>query len=138
MQIKLNNFYKLYIPFLFVALFKIFFSTSILNASAFEVKNTQISKEFDINFDKNKVIDTGFKVAFDDLVLKIIKSKDHEKLNKISLNNLKSMNDTFSIKEEKFIDNFYHVNIDVSFNKKKSLNILKNKIYFPHYQIQKK
>ena len=39
------------------------------------VKNTQISKEFDISFYKNKVIDKGFKIAFDNLVLKIVKSK---------------------------------------------------------------
>ena len=122
MQIKLNKFNnKLYISFLFVALIKIFFSTTFLQASTFEVKNTQISKEFDINFDKNDVIDAGFKIAFDDLILKIIKSKDHFKLKNVSEKNLKSMVDTFSIKEEKFIDNHYHANIDVSFNKKKNL-----------------
>ena len=40
------------------------------------------------------------------------------------------MVDTFSIKEEKFIDNHYHANIDVSFNKKKFMNILKTKHIF--------
>ena len=89
MQIKLNKFKdKLYIYFLLIALFKIFFSTSFLQASTFEVKNTQISKKFDINFDKNKVIDVGFKIAFDNLILKIAKSNDYSKLKKVSINNL--------------------------------------------------
>ena len=139
MQIKLNKFNnKLYIVFLFVALFKIFFSTSFLEASTFEVKNTQISKEFDISFDKNKVIDKGFKIAFDNLVLKIVKSKDHVKLKKVSLRNIKSMIDTFSIKEEKFIEDFYHVNIDVSFNKKKIYAYFEKQNIFPSLPQQKK
>ena len=50
MQIKLNKFKnKLYVFILFTTLFKIF-STSFLYAGSFEVKNTQISKQFDINF----------------------------------------------------------------------------------------
>jgi hypothetical protein len=139
MQIKLNKFiYKLYISFLFIALFKIFFSTSFLHASTFEVKNTQISKEFDINFDKIKVVDRGFRAAFDDLVLKIIKSKDYIKLKKISNKDIKSMVDTFSIKEEKFIDNFYQANIDVFFNKKKVYRYFEKQNIFPSLPKQKK
>ena len=139
MQIKLNKFNnKLYISFLFVALIKIFFSPTFLQASTFEVKNTQISKEFDINFDKNDVIDAGFKIAFDDLILKIIKSKDHFKLKNVSEKNLKSMVDTFSIKEEKFIDNHYHANIDVSFNKKKIYEYFEKQNIFLSLPKQKK
>jgi len=126
-------------PIIFaLALLKIFFSTTFLQASTFEVKNTQISKEFDINFDKNDVIDAGFKIAFDDLILKIIKSKDHFKLKNISEKNLKSMVDTFSIKEEKFIDNHYHANIDVSFNKKKIYEYFEKQNIFLSLPKQKK
>ena len=81
MQIKLNKLKnKLYIFILFTTLFKIF-STSFLYAGSFEVKNTQISKQFDINFNKNLVIDKGFKLAFNDLILRIIKSEDYLKIN---------------------------------------------------------
>ena len=139
MQIKLNKFKdKLYIYFLLIALFKIFFSTSFLQASTFEVKNTQISKKFDINFDKNKVIDVGFKIAFDNLILKIAKSNDYSKLKKVSINNLKTMIDTFSIKEERFIDNIYYANIDVSFNKKKIYNFFEKQNIFPSLPKEKK
>lgn len=131
MQIKLNKLKnKLYVFILFTTLFKIF-STSFLYAGSFEVKNTQISKQFDINFNKNLVIDKGFKLAFDDLILRIIKSQDYLKINNTSLKNIKSMIDTFSIKEEKFVDDFYYVNIDVSFNKKKIYLYLEKQNIFP-------
>ena len=41
------------------------------------------------------------------------------------------MIDTFSIKEEKFVDDFYYVNIDVSFNKKKIYFYLEKQNIFP-------
>ena len=47
------------------------------------------------------------------------------------------MIDTFSIKEEKFIEDFYHVNIDVSFNKKIYAYFEKQNI-FPSLPQQKK
>ena len=33
-------------------------------AKSFDIENIEISKPFEINFDKNKVIDEGFKKAF--------------------------------------------------------------------------
>ena len=47
------------------------------------------------------------------------------------------MIETFSIKEEKFIDELYYVNLDVSFNKKKLLNYLEKKMFF-HQSFKKK
>ena len=41
------------------------------------------------------------------------------------------MIDSFSIKEEKFIDETYHVNLGVSFNKKKVFYYLEKKNIFP-------
>ena len=48
------------------------------------------------------------------------------------------MVDNFSIKEEKFIDNIYYVNLDVSFNKKKVFSFLENKNIFPSQPKKKK
>ena len=48
------------------------------------------------------------------------------------------MIETFSIKEEKFIDELYYVNLDVSFNKKKLLNYLREKNVFPSTPLKKK
>ena len=44
------------------------------------------------------------------------------------------MIESFSIKEEKFINNVYHVSLGVSFNKKKIFNFLEKKNIFPSYQ----
>ena len=41
------------------------------------------------------------------------------------------MIETFSIKEEKFIDQKYYVNLGVSFNKKKNFRYLEKKNIFP-------
>ena len=47
------------------------------------------------------------------------------------------MIETFSIKEEKFIDEIYYVNIGVSFNKKKVFRFLEEKNVFPSIPIKK-
>ena len=47
------------------------------------------------------------------------------------------MIETFSIKEEKFIDEIYYLTLNVSFNKKKLFNLLENKNVFPSLPIEK-
>ena len=48
------------------------------------------------------------------------------------------MVETFSIKEEKFIDEIYYMNLGVSFNKKKVFNFLEQKNIFPSIPLNKK
>ena len=111
---------KLYIFFSFLALTIFFFSTTKVEAKSFVIKNIEISKPFANNFDKNVVIDSGFKNAFYELAQTLVKSTDYIKIKDIKLNEIKSMVDSFSIKEEKFIDQVYYVKLGVSFNKKKN------------------
>ena len=47
------------------------------------------------------------------------------------------MIDTFSIKQEKFIDEIYYVNLGVSFSKKKVFDFLESKNIFPSIPIKK-
>ena len=47
------------------------------------------------------------------------------------------MIESFSIQEEKFINDIYYVNLGVSFNKKKIYKYLEKKIFFHQYQIEK-
>ena len=122
---------RLYIFFSFLALIIFFFSTEVVKAKSFEINDIEISQPFEINFDKNKVIDLGFKKAFFELVYSLIKSPDFKKIDNIELNEIKSMIETFSIKEEKFIDQKYYVNLGVSFNKKKIFRYLEKKNIFP-------
>ena len=119
LNIKLLNFKRLYIHFCFLALLNIFFSTENIQAKTFSINDIEISTPFEINFDKNNIIDEGFLKAFERLVLSIVQTKDQKKLNKVSLGLIKGMIETFSIKEEKFIDEIYYLSLNVSFNKKK-------------------
>ncbi len=122
---------NLYIFFTFLSLINFFFSTAKLEASAFDIKNIEISKPFEINFDKNEIIDEGFKKGFEELISLITTSLDRKKIDKIKLNEIKGMIESFSIKEEKFVNQIYYVNLGVSFNRKKIFNYLENKNIFP-------
>jgi len=122
---------SLYIFFIILSLTLFFFSTTKVKAKSFEIRDIEISKPFENNFDKNLVIDTGFKKAFFELLYSLIKSRDLKKIEKIRLKEIKSMIESFSIKEEKFIDQVYYVNLGVTFNKKKIFNYLEKKNIFP-------
>ena len=131
------NFKKLYIHFCFLALLNIFFSTVNIQAKSFSINDIEISTPFEINFNKNEIIDEGFVQAFNQLVLSIVQTKDQKKLEKTSLSLIKGMIETFSIKEEKFIDEIYYLSLNVSFNKKKIFNLLEDKNIFPSLPISK-
>ena len=136
-NIKLFNYKRLYIHFCFLALLNIFFSTENIQAKTFSINDIEISTPFEINFDKNNIIDEGFLQAFDMLVLSIVQTKDQKKLNKTPLSLIKGMIETFSIKEEKFIDEIYYLSLNVSFNKKKILNLMEKKNIFPSLLVEK-
>ena len=137
LNIKVFNYRRLYIHFCFLALLNIFFSTENIQAKTFSINDIEISAPFEINFDKNNIIDEGFLQAFDRLVLSTVQTKDQNKLNKVSLGLIKGMIETFSIKEEKFIDEVYYLSLNVSFNKKKVLNLMERKNIFPSLPVKK-
>jgi hypothetical protein len=137
-NIKLFNFKRLYIHFCFLALFNIFFSTENIQAKTFSINDIEISTPFEINFNKNKIIDEGFAQAFNRLVLSILQTQDQKKLINTPIGLIKSMIETFSIKEEKFIDEVYYLTLNVSFNKKKILNLMEKKNIFPSLPVEKK
>merc|ERR1711991_76479 len=91
-----------------------------------------------MDFNKNDVINEGFKKAFLELVSSILNSKDQTKIKFAKLNEIKGMVETFTIKEEKFVDEIYYVNLGVSFNKKKVFNFLEKKNIFPSIPQKKK
>ena len=127
---------RLYSFFCILSLIIFFFSTTEVRAKSFEINNIEISKPFKSNFDKNKVIDSGFEKAFLQLIYKLIKSTDYKKLESIKLNEIKSMIETFSIQEEKFVNQEYFLKLGVSFNKKKIFNYLEKRNIYPS-QIKK-
>jgi len=129
-------FKRLYILFFILALNIFFFSTTKIFANSFEINSIEISKPFQNNFNKNAVIDIGFKKAFSQLINTLVKSSDLKKVDKVKLNEIRSMIDSFSIKEEKFINETYYVNLGVSFNKKKISYYLEKKNIFPSQAIK--
>ena len=52
----------LYIFFSLLALIIFFFSTEAVKAKSFEINDIEIAQPFEINFDKNKVIDLFSKI----------------------------------------------------------------------------
>ena len=123
--------------FCVLAFLNIFFSTENIYANTFTVNDIEISTPFEINFDKNKIIDEGFIQAFDQLILSIVQTKNQNNLKRTPLRLIKGMIETFSIKEEKFIDEIYYLTLNVSFNKKKLFNLLESKNIFPSLLVKK-
>ena len=140
MQI-INKFYKLlnvYIYFILFSLLIVFFSTTYSNANAFKVSDIEISSPFELNFEKNSVIDKGFQTSFSDLISMITISGDRNKIKNVPIKVLKGMIDSFTISDEKFINNEYFAKLETSFNKKKFLNYLERKNIFPSMPIKNK
>jgi len=135
---KLLRFKKVYIFFSSFVLFIIIFSTSYLHANSFRISNIEISSPFDLNFEKNTVIDVGFKKSFFNLLTMITTSGDRNKIKNTPIKQIKEMIDSFTIAEEKFIDNDYFVNLETTFNKKKVLKFLEKKNIFPSIPLKNK
>ena len=133
MQI-INKFYKLlnvYIYFILFSLLIVFFSTTYSNANGFKVSDIEISSPFELNFKKNSVIDKGFQISFSNLISMITTSGDRKKIKNVPIKVLKGMIDSFTISDEKFINNEYFANLETTFNKKKILKFLEDKNIFP-------
>ena len=128
----------LYIFFLVLALNIFFFSTASVRAKAFLIDEIQVSEKLENNFNKESLINQGFEKAFSELINKLVKSTDLNKTVNTSLNEIKSMIETFTIKEEKFVNKIYYLNLGVSFNKKKIFNYLEKKNVFPSQIIKNK
>ncbi|MDC1032818.1 hypothetical protein OAQ48_01510 [Candidatus Pelagibacter sp.] len=127
----MHFFKSLYIFFIVLALNLFFFSTTNLIAKAFQIEEIEISEPFSNNFNKNAVINKGFRKAFFKLINSLVKSSDFNKVKAIKLKEIQGMIESFSIKEEKFVDQTYYVNLGVSFEKKQVFKYLEKKNIFP-------
>jgi len=128
---KINKLNNLYIIFFSTLLFINIFFTNNLNANSFKITALEVSEPFELNFNKEKVINKGFRQAFSELISTIVTSDDKKKIEKTSLKTIKELIDSFTMSDEKFINNEYVVNFDVNFNKKNTLNFFEKKNIFP-------
>ena len=118
----------LYIFFLTLALSLSFFSTS--KAKEFLINGIVIQEKLENDFNKENLINKGFKEAFDELMNKLVQSNNLHLVKDNNLNEIKSMIETFTIEEEKFMNKTYNLKIGVSFNKKKIFEYLSSKNVF--------
>jgi len=136
--VKLLRLQKVYIFFISFVLFIIIFSTTFLSANSFKVSNIEISSPFELNFEKNTVIDEGFQISFLNLLSMITTSGDKNKIKNISTKELKGMIDSFTISNERFVNNEYFAKLETTFNKKKIIKFLERKNIFPSIPIRNK
>ena len=122
---KINS--SLYFFFLLLILFFIEFSTIKVFGDNYTVKNINIKEQYDVNFNKDQVINKGFEEAFKTLIYKIVENKDKKLFNNIPKKKISSLIDNFSITNEKFINNNYEVDFEVKFDKKKLLSFIRSK-----------
>ena len=134
---KLVKLVNLYIFFFYLALLNIFFSTENSNAKTFLISEIEISTPFNDGFDKDKIINESFVKAYNQLILSTLQSTDVRKLKNLPIKQIKGLVETFSITEEKFIEEVYYLTLDVSFNKKNFFNLLESKNVFPSLLIKK-
>ena len=134
---KLNNLNKLYIYFFSSILFINIIFLAPIKADSFKILDLEISEPFELNFNKEKVINKGFKRAFQELILQITTSGDKNKIKNISLVDIKNLIESFTMSSERFINETYIVNFDVNFNKKKTLLFFRKKNIFPSIPIKK-
>ena len=82
--------------------------SSILITSAeskiFKIADIEISEPFNTNFNKEKVINKAFVVAFEELNSSIITTKDKPKVKSTKLKEIKYLIESFEIKNESFLD----------------------------------
>ena len=119
--IKYKNINSLYFFFLLLILIFIKFSTVNVFADNYTVKNINIREQYDINFNKDEVINKGFEKAFKTLIFRIVENKDKSLFKETSKSKISSLIDNFSITNEKFLNNNYEVDFEVKFDKKKLL-----------------
>ena len=135
---KISRLQKVYIFFISFVLFIIIFSTTYLYANTFRVSDIEISSPFELNFKKSNVIDEGFHISFSNLLSMVTTSGDKSKIKNISIKDIKGMIDSFTISDEKFINNVYFAKLETTFNKKKFLKFLEKKNVFPSIPIRNK
>ena len=128
---KLYSMNKLYIIFFSTVLFINFFFLTSLKANIFKVTDIEITEPFELNFNREQVIDKGFRRAFIQLISTLVSSQDKKKIENTSLQTIKTLIDSFTMSDEKFINDEYQSKFHVNFNKKNTLNFLEKKNIFP-------
>ena len=76
---KFKDLKKFYTIFIIIILFFKTAFISNLHANSFKINEIEVSQDFNLDFNKKKVFDEAFKVAYAQLISTIITSKDKKK-----------------------------------------------------------
>ena len=121
----------IYIIFTLILLSIISSNHSLASSHILAVEELEISKEIDLEFSRNKVIDDAFKKAFYRLLSQILNSSDIKKLKNVNMKEIKTLIENFKIKNEIFRESKYYANFEVYFNKEKIKYFLeKNNLFY--------
>ena len=99
-----------------ITLFFFLITGSYSRSNNFFVNNIYISEDIDINFSRDSAIDKNFKTAFEELMFKVLLSKDFKKLKNTKISDIKKLIHSFQISEETFLENKYKAKLNVYFN----------------------
>ncbi len=121
---------KIYIIFTLTFLSIISSDHSLASNHILAVEGLEITKEIDLEFSRNKIIDNAFRKAFYRLLSQILNSSDIKKLKNVNMREIKTLVENFKIKNEIFRESKYYANFDVYFNKKKIKFFLEKKNLF--------
>ena len=130
LNIFLLSLKRAYIIFFSTVLF-LNFSITEVKSSIFSVNDIEITEPFELNFKKEKVVDKAFIEAFKRLMKMTVISSEEIKLSRIQNKEIKNLIDSFKIKDERFIKNYYSAKFDVNFNKQNTLLFFEKKNIFP-------
>ena len=117
----------LYIFFLSLTLNFIEFSTNKASAKTFIISEIEVEENYNLNFNKLKVIERGFMKAFKDLSQMLLEQKDQYKIMDTNIDDIKKLVESFSILDEKFVNKQYKNKMEVEFNRKKLIMFLNSK-----------
>tara|TARA_Y100000591_G_scaffold129841_1_gene111245 strand:- start:9380 stop:10450 length:1071 start_codon:yes stop_codon:yes gene_type:complete len=120
----------LYNFFIIFFIYLLIFSTNKVYANTYKIENIEISDEYNVDFNKENIINKAFQRAFSILLGKITISKDYSLIENQNLRLIKSFVDSFSVVSEKFENKKYYGVFEVNFNKNKVITFLRNKNIF--------
>ena len=93
----------------------------------FVINNIKIKEKIGVNFSRNTYINIAFEKAFQNLMPKILLSKDLKKANDIKINKIKYLINNFQILEEKYSNDEYNAVFKISFDELKVKKFLGDK-----------
>ena len=113
---------KKYILLSLIILFSIKTQNISANQNIFAVDNIEVNSELTTNnnISREKYLNIGFKKAFKNLVINILRKEDHKKILTTDLKKIKSLIENYRIIEEKSLDKKYSIKLSVVFSEKKT------------------